>query len=72
MGKWEDESDEMVYMDTMHCTDTTLAKVNLPPNAGFVLSDSLYVQLNSSSLEWYANSGFIILDVDSVEIIWAR
>ena len=42
-GKWEDEPDEPVALDTMHCTKFTLGKVSLPPKAHFVLGKAVHV-----------------------------
>ena len=46
MGKWEDELDEPVDVDTMHCTRLALGKVSLPPKACFVLVKVLNVELD--------------------------
>ena len=35
-GEWEDEPDEPVDLDVMHCTESALGKVSLPPKAHFV------------------------------------
>ena len=37
VGKWEDEPDELVDLDAMHCTESALGKVSLPPKAYFIL-----------------------------------
>ena len=42
-GKWEDEPDKLVNLDTMHCTDSALGKVSLPPKACFVPGKALHV-----------------------------
>ena len=43
VGKWEDEPDEPVDLDTMHCTKSALGKVSLPPKACFVLGKVVHV-----------------------------
>ena len=35
-GKWEDEPDNPVDLDDMHCAKSALGKVSLSPNARFV------------------------------------
>ena len=35
-GKWEDEPDELVDLDAMHCAKSALGKVSLPAKAHFV------------------------------------
>ena len=42
-GKWENEQDEPVDLDTMHCTESALCKVSLPPKAHFVLGKVVHV-----------------------------
>ena len=42
-GKWEDELDNLVDLDAMHCTKSTLGKVSLPPKARFVPGKVVYV-----------------------------
>ena len=34
--KWEDEPDETVDLDAIHCTESALGNVSLPPKARFV------------------------------------
>ena len=41
--KWEDEPDNPVDLDTMHCTESALGKVSLPPKASFVLGKAVHV-----------------------------
>ena len=46
MGKWEDEPDEPdepVDLDAMHCTESTLGKVSLPPKVHFVPGKVVHV-----------------------------
>ena len=43
MGKWEDELDDLVDLDAMHCTESALGKVSLPPKACFVPGKALHV-----------------------------
>ena len=42
-GKWEDELDNLVDLDAMHCTKSALGKVSLPPKAHFVLGKAVHV-----------------------------
>ena len=42
-GKWEDELDDPVDLDTMHCTESALGKVSLPPKVHFVLGKVVHV-----------------------------
>ena len=42
-GKWEDELDNPVNLDNMHCTESALGKVSLPPKARFVLGKAVHV-----------------------------
>ena len=42
-GKWEDEPDDLVDLDNMHCTKSALGKVSLPPKARFVPSKAVHV-----------------------------
>ena len=42
-GKWEDEPDEPVDLDAMHCTESALGKVSLPPKACFVPGKVVHV-----------------------------
>ena len=41
-GKW-DELDDPVDLDDMHCTESALGKVSLPPKARFVLGKVVHV-----------------------------
>ena len=53
VGEWEDEPDEPdepVDLDTMHCTESTLGKVSLPPKACFVLGKVVQVQFDGRFL----------------------
>ena len=43
MGKWEDEPDDSVDLDNMHCTESALHKVSLPPKACFVPGKAMHV-----------------------------
>ena len=49
LGKWEDEPDELVDPDAMHCTKSALGKVSLPPKVCFVLGKLVHVQFDGSS-----------------------
>ena len=42
-GEWEDELDEPVDLDTIHCAKSTLGKVSLPPKARFVLGKAVHM-----------------------------
>ena len=42
-GEWEDEPDEPVDLDTIHCAGSALGKVTLPPKACFVLGKVVHV-----------------------------
>ena len=42
-GKWENELDELVDLDAMHCTESALGKVSLLPKACFVLGKVVHV-----------------------------
>ena len=42
-GKWEDEPDKLVDLDTIHCAESALGKVSLPPKAHFVLGKVVHV-----------------------------
>ena len=48
-SKWEDEPDESVNLDAMHCTKSALGKVSLPPKACFVPGKVVHVQFDGSS-----------------------
>ena len=43
VGKWEDEPDNPVDLDTMHCAKPALGKVSLPPKAYFVPGKVVHV-----------------------------
>ena len=43
IGKWENEPDDPVDLDAMHCTKFALGKVSLPPKARFVLGKVVHV-----------------------------
>ena len=43
MGEWEDEPDNLVDLDAMHCTESALGKVSLPPKAYYVLGKVVHV-----------------------------
>ena len=42
-GEWEEELDNPVDMDNMHCTESALGKVSLPPKACFVPGKAVHV-----------------------------
>ena len=43
MGKWEDEPDEPIDLDAMHCVESTLNKVSLTPKACFVVGKVVHL-----------------------------
>ena len=46
VGEWEDEPDEpddLVDLDTMHCAQSAIDKVHLPPKARFVPGKAVHV-----------------------------
>ena len=43
VGKWEDELDDPVDLDDMHCAKSALGKVSLPPKARFVPGKAVHV-----------------------------
>ena len=47
-GEW-DELDNPVDLDDMHCTESALGKVSLPPKACFVLGKVVHVQFDGRS-----------------------
>ena len=49
IGKWEDDPNKLVDLDTMQCTESTLSKVSLSPRAYFVLGKAVYEQFNGDS-----------------------
>ena len=49
MAKWEDGPDDLVDLDAMHCTESALSKVNLPPKACFVPGKAVHVWFDSGS-----------------------
>ena len=49
MGKWEDEPDDLVYLDNMHCAKFALGKVSLLPKAHFVLGKAVHVKFDDGS-----------------------
>ena len=48
VGEW-DEPDNPVDLDDMHCTESALGKVSLPPKACFVPGKAVHVQFDSRS-----------------------
>ena len=48
-GKCEDEPDEPVDLDAMHCAESTLGKVSLPQKTRFFLGKVVHVQFNGGS-----------------------
>ena len=42
-GKWGDKPDEPVDLDAMHCAESALGKVSLPPKAHFVPGKVVHV-----------------------------
>ena len=71
-GKWEDEPDKLVDLDTMHCTETALVKVSLPLKAWFVLVTAIHMQFDGGSQEGHNTCCFVILDMGGMKIIQAE
>ena len=70
MGEWEDKPEDPVGLDTMHCTESTLGKVSLPLKACFIPGKAgAYAASTAYPRKWHAMGGFIILDVDGVEVL---
>ena len=42
-GDWEDEPDNPIDLDPMHCAESALSKVSLPPRARFVSGKVVHV-----------------------------
>ena len=63
--------DKPVELGAIHCTKTTLYKVVLPPKACFVLAKAFQMKFEGDFQERHAMGGFVILDADGVEIVWA-
>ena len=49
-GKWSDESDKLVNLDTMLCPETALGKVSLLPKAQYVPGKRVHV--HGDYLRW--------------------
>ena len=47
-GEWE-QLDDPVDLDDMHCTESALGKVSLPPKARFVPGKVVHVQFDGGS-----------------------
>ena len=47
-GEWE-QLDDPVDLDDMHCAESALGKVSLPPKARFVLGKAVHVQFDCGS-----------------------
>ena len=47
-GEWE-QLDDPVDLDDMHCTESALGKVSLPPKARFVPGKAVHVQFDGGS-----------------------
>ena len=56
----------------MHCTESALGKISLPPKAHFIPGKVVHVQFDGGFCEGHAMGGFMILDMDEVEVIWVR
>ena len=69
-GGW-DEPYNPVDLDDMYSTKSALGQVNLPPKACFVPSKAVHVQFDGGSQEGHPMGGFMILDTDGKEAIWA-
>ena len=55
----------------MHCTKTALNNVNLPPKACFVLDKAVHARFDGGAYEGHTVGGFMILDANATDIIWA-
>ena len=55
----------------MHYAETAFRKLSLPTNACFILGKSVHVHFVGGSQEDHAMGGFVVMDVDIVEIIQA-
>ena len=42
-GNWEDEPEDLVNLDAMHCAKSALGKVSMPPKARFVPGKVVHV-----------------------------
>ena len=62
-GEWG-QLDDPVDLDDMHCAESALGKVSLPPKARFVPGKAVHVQFDGGSQEGHATGGFVILDAD--------
>ena len=49
VGKWEDEPEDPVELNAMHCTNSALVKVSLPLKACFILGKAVHVQFDGGS-----------------------
>ena len=49
MGECENEPSEPVDLDSIHCTETALGKVSLPPESLFVLGKPVHMHFVSDS-----------------------
>ena len=47
-GEWE-QLDDPVDLDDMHCAESALGKVSLPPKTRFILGKAVHVQFDSGS-----------------------
>ena len=70
-GKW-DELDDPVDLDNMHSAEYALGKVSLPPKVRFVPGKVVHVQFDGGSQEGHATGGFMILDMDGMEVVRSR
>ena len=43
VGKWEDEPDNLVNLDAMHCTKSAQGEMSLPPKAHSVPGKAVHV-----------------------------
>ena len=48
-GKWEDEPEYLVDLVAMHCTESALDKLIIPPKARFVPGKVVHVQFDGRS-----------------------
>ena len=49
VGKWEDEPDKPVDPEAIHCAESALDKLHLPPKVRFVLGKAVYMHFDGGS-----------------------
>ena len=51
MGKWEDEPDEWVDLDAIHCAKSAIGKVSLPSKACFIPGKAVHIYSLTADLK---------------------